>query len=95
VRKPTFSVEVITLLVSDVERALRFCVDQVGFTLDVDNSPNEAFRVVQLIAPASAARSRSVTDSPTRRSVHFATSISSSRTSRPRGAACSIVGGSW
>jgi predicted enzyme related to lactoylglutathione lyase len=30
------SVEVITLPVSDVERALRFYLDQVGFTLDVD-----------------------------------------------------------
>ena len=38
VRTPTFSVEVITLPVSDVERALRFYVDQVGFTLDVDYS---------------------------------------------------------
>jgi hypothetical protein len=91
-RRPTFSVEVITLLVSHVERALRFYVDQVGFTLDVDYSPNEAFRVVQLTPPARAARSRSVMDSPTRPSVHFATSISSSRNSRPRGAACSIVG---
>ena len=34
-RSPTFSVEVITLSVSDVERALRFYVDQVGFALDV------------------------------------------------------------
>jgi len=34
--------------VSDVERALRVYVDQVGFTLDVDYSPNDAFRVVQL-----------------------------------------------
>ena len=33
---PTFSVEVITLPVSDVDRALRFYVDQVGLTLDVD-----------------------------------------------------------
>jgi len=41
------SVEVITLPVSDVERALRFYVNQVGFTLDVDYSPNDAFRVVQ------------------------------------------------
>ena len=32
---PVFAVEVITLLVSDVERALRFDVDQVGFILDV------------------------------------------------------------
>jgi catechol 2,3-dioxygenase-like lactoylglutathione lyase family enzyme len=34
--------------VSDVERALRFYVDQLGFTLDVDYAPNDAFRVVQL-----------------------------------------------
>jgi catechol 2,3-dioxygenase-like lactoylglutathione lyase family enzyme len=53
VTTPTFSVEVITLPVSDVERALRFYVDQVGFTLDVDYSPNDAFRVVQLTPPGS------------------------------------------
>ena len=53
VRTPTFSVEVITLPVSDVERAMRFYVDQVGFTLDVDYSPNDAFRVVQLTPPGS------------------------------------------
>jgi len=53
VRTPTFSVEVITLPVSDVERALRFYVDRVGFTLDVDYSPNGAFRVVQLTPPGS------------------------------------------
>ena len=53
-RRPTFSVEVITLPVSDVERALRFYVDQVGFTLDVDYSPNDAFRVVQLTPPGSS-----------------------------------------
>ena len=44
-RTSTFSVEVITVPVSDVERALRFYVDQVGFTLDLDYSPNNAFRV--------------------------------------------------
>src|SRR5215813_1097186 len=54
VRTPTFSVEVITLPVSDVERALQFYVDQVGFTLDVDYSPNETFRVVQLTPPGSS-----------------------------------------
>src|SRR6202008_1285433 len=48
-----FSVEVIMLPVSDVERALRFYVDQVGFTVDVDYSPNDAFRVVQLTPPGS------------------------------------------
>ena len=49
----TFSVEVITVPVSDVERALRFYVDQVGFNLDVDYSPNDALRVVQLTPPGS------------------------------------------
>src|ERR1700750_2910644 len=48
-----FSIEVITLPVSDVERALRFYVDQIGFTLDVDYAPNDAFRVVQLTPPGS------------------------------------------
>jgi catechol 2,3-dioxygenase-like lactoylglutathione lyase family enzyme len=53
VRTPTFSLEVITLPVNDVERARHFYVDQVGFTLDVDYSPNDAFRVVQLTPPGS------------------------------------------
>jgi predicted enzyme related to lactoylglutathione lyase len=48
------SIEVITLPVSDIERALRFYVDQLGFTLDVDYSPNDAFRVVQLTPPGSS-----------------------------------------
>ena len=50
---PLLAIEVISLPVSDVDRALRFYVDQVGFTLDVDYSPNEAFRVVQLTPPGS------------------------------------------
>ena len=52
-RTPTFSIEVITLPVSNVERAIRFYVDQVGFTLDVDYAPNDAFRVVQLTPQGS------------------------------------------
>ena len=62
-----FSVEVITLLVSDVDRALRFYVDQVGFTLDVDYSPINAFRVVQLTPPGSSCSiqiGRGLTDAP-------------------------------
>ena len=50
----TLSVEVITLPVSNVDRALRFYVDQVGFALDVDYSPNNIFRVVQLTPPGSS-----------------------------------------
>src|SRR5215475_3153780 len=49
-----FSVEVITLPVSDVDRALRFYVNQVGFTLDVDYSATNMFRVVQLTPPGSS-----------------------------------------
>ncbi|WP_035664305.1 VOC family protein [Bradyrhizobium sp. Ec3.3] len=62
-----FSVEVITLSVSDVDRALRFYVDQVGFTLDVDYSPDDAFRVVQLTPPGSRCSiqiGRGLTDAP-------------------------------
>jgi catechol 2,3-dioxygenase-like lactoylglutathione lyase family enzyme len=51
---PTFSVEVITLPVRDVDQALRFYVGQLGFTLDVDYAPNYAFRVVQLTPPGSS-----------------------------------------
>jgi len=40
------SVEVIIVPVRDVDRALRFYVDQVGFALDVDYTPNDVFRVV-------------------------------------------------
>ena len=53
---PTLSVEVITVPVSNLERALRFYVDQVGLTLDVDYSPNDSFRVVQLTPPGSGCR---------------------------------------
>jgi catechol 2,3-dioxygenase-like lactoylglutathione lyase family enzyme len=49
-----FSVEVVTLPVNDVDRSLRFYVDRVGFTLDVDYAPNDAFRVVQLTPLGSA-----------------------------------------
>jgi catechol 2,3-dioxygenase-like lactoylglutathione lyase family enzyme len=50
---PAFAVEVITLPVSDVDRARRFYLDQVGFALDVDYAPTDAFRVVQLTPPGS------------------------------------------
>jgi catechol 2,3-dioxygenase-like lactoylglutathione lyase family enzyme len=51
---PTFSFEVITLPVNDVDQALRFYVDQVGFTLDIDYAPTDSFRVVQLTPPGSS-----------------------------------------
>jgi catechol 2,3-dioxygenase-like lactoylglutathione lyase family enzyme len=67
VRTPTYSVEVITLPVSNVEQALRFYVDQVGFTLDVDYRPNDTFRVVQLTPLGSSCSiqiGKGLTDAP-------------------------------
>ena len=61
------AVEVVILPVRDVDRALRFYVDQVGFTLDVDYSPNDAFRVVQLTPPGSSCSiqiGKGLTDAP-------------------------------
>jgi predicted enzyme related to lactoylglutathione lyase len=67
VRTPTFSLEVVTVPVSDVDRAKRFYVDQVGFTLDVDYSPKDAFRVVQITPPGSSCSiqiGKGLTDAP-------------------------------
>ena len=44
--KPTL--EVVTLPVSDVDKALDFYRDKLDFTLDVDYAPASDFRVVQL-----------------------------------------------
>jgi catechol 2,3-dioxygenase-like lactoylglutathione lyase family enzyme len=53
VGSPTLSLEVITLPVNHVDRALHFYVEQVGFALDVDYAPTDSFRVVQLKPPGS------------------------------------------
>jgi catechol 2,3-dioxygenase-like lactoylglutathione lyase family enzyme len=50
-----FRVEVLTLPVADVDRAVRFYTAQAGFTLDVDYAPHDGFRVAQLTPPGSAA----------------------------------------
>ncbi|MEU8637790.1 VOC family protein [Amycolatopsis sp. NPDC048633] len=50
-----FRIEVLTLAVADVDRAVRFYTSQVGFGLDVDYGPHDGFRVVQLTPPGSAA----------------------------------------
>ena len=66
-RTTGFSLEVISLPVSDVDRAVRFYVDQVGFTLDVDYSRRDTFRVVQLTPPGSSCSiqvGRELTDAP-------------------------------
>jgi catechol 2,3-dioxygenase-like lactoylglutathione lyase family enzyme len=40
--------ELIPLPVSDVDRAIAFYADKLGFTKDVDVQPSEGVRVVQL-----------------------------------------------
>ncbi len=49
-----WSLELVVVPVSDVDRAKAFYVDQVGFNLDVDHSAGEDFRVVQMSPPGSA-----------------------------------------
>jgi catechol 2,3-dioxygenase-like lactoylglutathione lyase family enzyme len=45
--------ELVVVPVSDVDRAKAFYTESVGFGLDVDTSPVEGFRVVQLTPPGS------------------------------------------
>jgi catechol 2,3-dioxygenase-like lactoylglutathione lyase family enzyme len=49
-----YVLELVVVPVSDVDRAKRFYADQMGFVVDVDYSPTEEFRVVQLTPPGSA-----------------------------------------
>jgi catechol 2,3-dioxygenase-like lactoylglutathione lyase family enzyme len=48
-----YRLEVVVVPVSDVDRAKAFYADRVGFVVDVDFTPNERFRVVQLTPPGS------------------------------------------
>jgi catechol 2,3-dioxygenase-like lactoylglutathione lyase family enzyme len=49
-----YQLQVITLSVSDVDKAAVFYTQQAGFTLDIDYHPVPGFRVVQLTPPGSA-----------------------------------------
>ena len=49
-----YQIQVITLAVSDVDKAAAFYTRQAGFALDVDYHPAPGFRVVQLTPPGSA-----------------------------------------
>jgi catechol 2,3-dioxygenase-like lactoylglutathione lyase family enzyme len=49
-----WKLEVVVVPVSDIDRAKEFYEGQCGFNADVDYSPNEHFRVVQLTPPGSA-----------------------------------------
>jgi catechol 2,3-dioxygenase-like lactoylglutathione lyase family enzyme len=48
-----YKIEVITLAVTDVDRAKDFYTRQAGFALDVDYHPTGKFRVVQVTPPGS------------------------------------------
>ncbi len=49
-----WTLEVVVVPVSDVDRAKRFYSEQLGFVVDVDHKPNDQFRVVQMTPPGSA-----------------------------------------
>jgi catechol 2,3-dioxygenase-like lactoylglutathione lyase family enzyme len=49
-----WSLELVIVPVSDVDRAKAFYLEQAGFHLDVDTSSGGHFRVVQLTPPGSA-----------------------------------------
>ena len=49
-----WKLELIILPVVDIDRAKQFYLDKLGFTLDVDHSAGEDFRIVQLTPPGSA-----------------------------------------
>ena len=46
--------ELVPIPVTDVDRAKAFYADRLGFTLDVDVTPVDGVRVVQLTPPGSA-----------------------------------------
>ena len=49
-----WKLELVVVPVTDVDRAKQFYAEQLGFTVDVDDSPTEQFRIVQLTPPGSA-----------------------------------------
>ncbi len=53
-RPMDWKLELVTLPVSDVDRAKEFYVDKVGFNADHDIRPVEGIRFVQLTPPGSA-----------------------------------------
>jgi catechol 2,3-dioxygenase-like lactoylglutathione lyase family enzyme len=49
-----WKIEVVTIPVSDVDRARDFYVEKVGFEVDIDHRISEEVRLVQLTPPGSA-----------------------------------------
>lgn len=50
----TMKLELVPLPVTDIDRAIRFYADHLGFNLDHDVRPGDGVRVVQLTPPGSA-----------------------------------------
>jgi catechol 2,3-dioxygenase-like lactoylglutathione lyase family enzyme len=48
-----YKLELLLLPVSDVDRAKGFYTENAGFNLDIDTSPTEGLRVVQMTPPGS------------------------------------------
>ena len=62
-----YRLELVLVPVTDVDRARDFYADKAGFNLDVDTSPMEGFRVVQMTPPGSncsIAFGMGITDAP-------------------------------
>lgn len=60
-----YKLELVLVPVTDVDRAKAFYTERAGFDLDVDTSPTEDIRVVQMTPPGSAcsiAIGRGITD---------------------------------
>jgi predicted enzyme related to lactoylglutathione lyase len=53
VRPGVFLLELVLVPVSDLDKAKAFYAEQVGFTVDVDVTPAEGVRIVQLTPPGS------------------------------------------
>jgi predicted enzyme related to lactoylglutathione lyase len=49
-----WKIELIPVPVTDVDRAKRFYADQLGWVVDVDDSPAPGIRLVQLTPPGSS-----------------------------------------
>jgi len=49
-----WKLEVVTVPVSDLDRAIEFYAEKVGFAVDIDHMVNDEVRLVQLTPPGSA-----------------------------------------
>jgi catechol 2,3-dioxygenase-like lactoylglutathione lyase family enzyme len=49
-----WKIEVVTIPVSDIDRAIEFYAEKVGFNVDIDFRVSEEVRLVQLTPPGSA-----------------------------------------